>query len=180
MKKIIGLVGETGSGKDAFCQHIEATFRPVFCFRFSNPLSEVLGIFFDEIKKEDQQWLGENLRKRFGNNILGEAVAKKVKNIEEGIIILNGIRAFEEFEMIKKIGGEIIYITADSETRWQRVQKRGEKKDDSLSYKKFLELEEAKTELLIPKIAQKADFKIENNGSREFFHEEIKKTIEKI
>jgi len=179
-KKIIGLVGETGSGKDTFYHYVEKNFKPVFSFRFSDCLSEVLRIFFNEIKKEDQQWLGENLRKRFGNNILGEALAKKIKNIKKGIIILNGIRAFEEFEMIKKMGGKIVYITADSKIRWQRLQKRGEKKDDSLPYRKFLELERAKTEVLIPKIAQKADFKTENNNSEEFFYREIKKIIKKI
>ncbi len=179
-KKIIGLVGETGSGKDTFCHYIEKSFEPVFCFRFSDCLSKILKIFFNEIKKEDQQWLGENLRKRFGNNILGEAVAKKIKNIKKGIIILNGIRAFEEFEMIKKIGGRIVYITADSKIRWQRLQKRGEKKDDSLPYGKFLELEKAKTEILISKIAQKSDFRVENNNSKEFFYREIKKITEKI
>ncbi len=175
MKKIIGIVGETGSGKDAFCEYVKRNFKNVFIFRFSQPLTEALRIFFDEVKKEDQQWLAPALRKRFGNNVLGEAIKKKIKKIKKGIILLNGIRVWEEFKMIKKLGGRVVYITADSKIRWQRVSKRGEKKDDKISYKKFLKLEKAKTETLIREIGKKADFRIENNGTKQQLYQEIKK-----
>lgn len=181
MKKIIGIVGETGSGKDVFCQHIKRTVKgPVFWFRFSDPLSEILRILFAEIKKQDQQWLGKTLRERYGNDILAKAMVQKIKNIKNGLIILNGVRYWEEFKMIKKLGGKVIYITAEPKIRWQRLRKRGEKKDDSSSYRKFLKKEKAKTEILIPKIGKKADFKIENNGSLESFYEKISKMIKRI
>ena len=177
-KKIIGLTGETGSGKDSFCDYIKENYRKVFCFRFSEPLTEVLKIFFDSVKKEDQQWLGSVLRSRFGNNILGEAIIKKIKNIEDGIIILNGIRAESESEMIKNMGGKIVYITADSKIRWQRVQSRKEKADDGVPYEKFLEMEKAATESFISQISKTADCKIDNNNSKELFYQEIKKIID--
>lgn len=180
MKKIIGLVGETGSGKDTFCDYLKRVRKDVFVFRFSQPLTEALKIFFDEVKKEDQQWLAKVLRQRFGNNILGEAIVKKIKNIKRGTIILNGVRVWEEFKMIKKLGGKIIYITADSKIRWQRVTRRGEKKDDKTSYQKFLKMEKAASEILIPQIGKKADFKIENNGSIKDFHQKIESILEKI
>lgn len=179
-KKIIGLVGETGSGKDTFCEYVKRNFKNVFVFRFSEPLSETLKIFLEEVKKEDQQWLAIALRKRFGNNVLGEAIKKKIKNIKKGLIILDGLRAWEEFKMIKRWGGKIIYITADSKTRWQRVRKRGEKKDDSFPYRNFLEREKAATEFLIPKMGQKADFKIENNGSKQLFCKKTQKIINNL
>jgi len=180
-KFIIGLTGETGSGKDTFCQYIQKTVKkPVFCFRFSDPLSETLKIFFDEVKKEDQQWLGKILRQRFGDDILAKAISKRIKNIKRGVVILNGIRYWEEYEMIKKLGGKIFYLTADQKLRWQRLRKRGEKKDDFSSFKKFLEREKAKTEILIPQIGKRADFKIENNSSKRNFYQEIKKIITKL
>ena len=180
MKKIVGLVGETGSGKDTSCDYFKKNYKNVFCFRFSNPLSDVLRIFFDEIKKEDQQWLAPILRERFGNNILGKAIKKKIKSIKKGIIILNGVRMWEEYKMIKSLRGKIIYITADSKIRWQRISKRGEKKDDKIPYQKFLKMEKAETEILIPKIGKKADFKIENNGSKQNLNQEIRQIVNKI
>ena len=179
MKKIIiGLTGEIGAGKDTFCDHIvKVSQGPVFCFKFSDPLSEVLKVFFDEVSREDQQWLAIILRERFGKDILAKAIKKKINNIQEGLIILNGIRYREEFDMIKKIAGKIIYITADSKLRWQRLQDRGEKKDDSAPYEKFLELGKAATESLIQEMGKEADFKIENNGSLEEFYSAIDKLI---
>jgi len=174
MKKIIGLTGEMGAGKDTFCDHIiKASQEPVFCFKFSDPLSEVLKVFFDKVSREDQQWLAITLRERFGKDILAKAIKKKINNIEEGLIILNGIRYREEFNMIKKMAGKIIYITADSKLRWQRLQDRGEKKDDSAPYEKFLELEKAATESLIQEMGKEADLKIDNNGSFEEFYSRI-------
>lgn len=180
-KIIIGLIGETGSGKDTFCERVKKTVKePVFCFRFSDTLSEILTILFGEVKKEDQQWLVALLRERFGENILGDIMARRIKNIDNGIIILNGVRMPQEVEMIKALGGKTIYITADSKIRWERVNRRAEKKDDASSYEKFLEKEKAKSEIQIPEIGKNADFRIENNGSREDFFQQIDETIKKL
>jgi len=180
MPHVLGLVGETGSGKDTFCQYFKKKFKKVYCFRFSDPLTQALRIFFDEVKKEDQQWLAISLRKRFGSNILGEAIAKRIKTIKKGIIILDGLRVFEEYEMIKDLGGKIIYITATPKVRWQRIQDRREKKDDKVSFEKFLEIEKAKTENLIGKIGKKADFKIENNGTLGELYQKLDELLEKL
>jgi dephospho-CoA kinase len=179
-KKIIGITGATGSGKDTLCNFIKDNYQNVFCFRFSQPLSEVLGIFFNDIKKEDQQWLATTLRERFGKEILWEAIKKKIESVKEGIVLLNGIRFLEEYEGIKKLGGKIIYINAESKLRWERVRMRGEKKDDDVPYEKFLEMEKAATEVLIAQIGQKADMAIGNNSSVEDFYVKIKEALEKI
>ncbi len=182
MKKIIiGLTGEIGAGKDTFCDHvIKVSQGPVFCLKFSQPLSEVLKIFFDEVTRNDQQWLGVVLRERFGEDILAKALLKKINSIDKGIILLNGIRYWQEYNMVKDLDGTMIYITADSKLRWQRLQNRGEKKDDSAPYEKFLELEKAVTESLIQEMGKKADLKIENNGSLEEFHKKTDNLIKDL
>jgi dephospho-CoA kinase len=148
--------------------------------RFGDPIREALAIFIDEKRKEDQQWLGLVLRDRFGGDAIWHALKKKIKKTKKQIIVFNGIRFFDEFNNIKKTGGIMVYITADSKIRWQRIKNRGEKKDDSVSYKKFLQIEKAGTEIFIPKIGKKADFLIENNGSKKEFYNEIKKVLKKI
>jgi len=180
MRKIIGLVGETGAGKDTFADYVAEKNKNVFVFRFSQPLTEALKIFLKEIKKEDQQWLATCLRERFGKDILAQAIKKRIESIREGIIILNGVRMWEEYEMIRSLKGRMIYITASPKIRWQRLQTRKEKKDDKISYKKFLKLEKAETEILISKIGRKADFKIENNKTRKEFYQKIDQTLKKL
>lgn len=179
-KILIGLTGEIGSGKDTFCGYLKENYKNVFVFRFSDALSDVLKMFFDAVKREDQQWLGALLKERFGSDILVRALIKKANNISEGTVILNGIRAEGEEQKIKENGGKIIYITADQKVRWERVKIRGEKADDNVPYEKFLEMAKASAELQIPGIGKRADFKIENNGSRKEFYKEVKKLIDSI
>lgn len=178
MKQLIGLTGEIGAGKDTFCQYVKENYQNVFVFRFSDALTDVLRMFFDSIKREDQQWLGSSLKERFGGDILVRALVRKANNINEGIIIFNGIRAEGEAKTIKENGGKILYITAEQKIRWERVCIRKEKADDDVPYEKFIEIEKASAELPIPGIGKTADFKIENNGSKESFYGEIKKLIE--
>jgi len=176
-KIIIGLTGEMGSGKDTFCNLVKENYENVFVFRFSDPLTEILKMFFDDVKREDQQWLGPLLKQKFGADVLLKALIRKAKNIKQGIIIFNGIRAEGEAKSVKEIQGKIIYITAESKKRWERVCKRKEKADDDVSYENFLKMHEAETEIPIPKIGEQAEVKIENNGTKQDFYNKIKKVL---
>jgi len=180
MKKIIGLAGEIGAGKDTFCDCLKENYENVYFFRFSDALTEVLKIFFDEIKREDQQWLSLTLREKFGGDILLKALAKKIDAVKEGIIVLNGVRRPSDMEAVKSTGGKVVYVTADEKVRWERVKIRKEKADDNVSFEKFQELCGAEAEQQISIVGKNADFKIENNGTKEEFCNEIKKVIEKI
>jgi dephospho-CoA kinase len=177
MKKIIGIIGEMGSGKDTFSEYVKKNYDNVFVLRFSDALTEALKIFFDEVKREDLQWLSTQLREKFGQDILVKALIKKIKNINDGIIILNGVRRPDDFKALKEFGGKLVYIIADLKKRWERVIMRKEKADDDVSFEKFLEMGKAEAESLITKIAKEADFKIENNGSKEDLYQNIENLI---
>ncbi len=180
MKKIIGIVGEMGTGKDTFCEYVKKEYDNVYFLRFSDGLTEALKIFFDDIKREDQQWLSSALRERFGGDILVKALIKKVNSINDGIIILNGVRRPDDFKALREIGGKLVYITADVKKRWERVVIRKEKADDDVPFEKFLELGKAEAEQLITVIGAEADFTIENSGTKEELYEQIKKIIDSI
>ncbi len=173
MSRLIGVVGMPGAGKDTFCDYFSDVKNSVEILKFSDPLSEILRIFFDEVKREDQQWLVNNLRERFGKDILAKAIEKKVKSSESDYILLNGVRLWEDFEMVKRLGGEMVYIKTDAEKRWKRLKKRGEKKDDDVSFEKFLKLDNGRTEKNIREIGKGSDVTIENNGSLDEFKDKI-------
>jgi len=183
MKKIIiGLVGETGAGKGAFVSYLQKKLKSknFFKLRFSDALSQALLIFFDEVKKQDQQWLGAVLREKFGQDVLAKSIEKKIKNIKNGLILVDGIRLKEEEDMIRKNGGKIVYITAPSKIRWQRLGKRGEKKDDKVSFNKFLKIEQAITERHIKEIGNRADYRIDNSGLFVSFYQQIDKFLKNL
>jgi dephospho-CoA kinase len=180
---IIGVVGETGSGKNTFCQKVRETKAPVEIVSSSIVLREALRNFLpnEDITKEDLQWMALVLFDRFGPDVLSSAIKKRLLESKEKIALFDGVRMKADYEMLRGIGARVVYVTADSKIRWQRVQSRGEKKDDKSTYEEFLEREKAGTETAIPEIGAKADFKIENNDSLEELYvkiEEFLKTVE--
>ena len=176
-KKIIAVVGQTGSGKDTFCDILKKKHPDALLVRFSDPLSKILGIFFDGIKKEDQQWLASTLRDRFGEDILMKAMSRRLEKAEEQLILVNGIRVKEELEAVKEKGGLIVYISLDVKTRWERVKERNERKDDDVDFEKFLQIDEGRTEVQIKDMEQKADVVIDNSGTLEDLREKCEKLI---
>ena len=179
-KKIIGLIGEMGAGKDTFCDYLKESYQNVYFLKFSDALTEILKMFFDDVKREDQQWLSSALRERFGQDVLVKALVKKIEKITDGIIILNGVRRPDDFKALRSIGGKLIYVTADVKLRWERVKVRGEKADDDVPFEKFVEMGKAEAESLITAIGVQADIKIENNGSKEEFYQKVKESIDSI
>lgn len=178
-KIIIGLVGESGSGKDTVAKYLEEKYGAKL-MRFADPLKEILHIFFDKISREDQQWLAMELRNRFGNDIFPKALKRRIKN-ECGLAVVNGIRFEEDHKFVKNFEcGYIMYITADQELRWKRSVKRSEKSDDSMSFDKFQETEKYETEIHIPEIGKKADFKIINDKDLEFLLKSVDEIMAKI
>ncbi len=163
-KQIIGIIGENGSGKDTFCGFFQKHLPEAEFLKFSDPLVAVLKIFFKEVSREDMQWLANNLRERFGGDILTKAIERKIENSEKSVFVLNGLRVMDDYLFLQKKGGKLVYVTADERTRWERLQKRNEKKDDNVSFEEFLEREKDSTEKEIPEIGENAEFFIDNNG----------------
>jgi len=166
-KIIIGLVGESGSGKDTVADYLRDKHGAIL-MRFADPLRETLSLYVENISREDLQWFSFALRNRFGNKVLSEALRKKIDSISEGIVFINGMRVLEDYDFVKSFPNSyVIYVTLDQKSRWERIFGRGEKSDDAVSLEKFQEMEKAEIEVNIPKIGEKADFRIENTGTKE-------------
>jgi len=178
-KVVIGLVGETGSGKDTIANYLQEKYG-VWLMRFADPLKDTLKIYFDQFSKDDQQWLAMAFRKRFGNDILGRALKQKVENAE-GLISINGLRMPEDYDFVRSFSPSvIIYVTADQKLRWERTSSRGEKTDDKMDFAYFQELEKAETEVHIPEIGAKADFTIRNEKDLEHLLSEADRIMAEI
>ncbi|MCX6767007.1 MAG: AAA family ATPase [Candidatus Moranbacteria bacterium] len=166
-KIIIGLVGESGSGKDTVADYLKEKYGAIL-MRFADPLRETLSLYVENISREDLQWFSFALRNRFGNKVLSETLRKKIEPIKEGIVFINGMRVLEDYDFVKSFPNSyVVYVTLDQKSRWERIYTRKEKSDDKVSFEKFQEMERAEIEVNIPKIGEKADFRLENTGTKE-------------
>jgi dephospho-CoA kinase len=179
-KIIIGLVGESGSGKDTVADYLEEKYGAIL-MRFADPLRETLSLYVQNFSREDLQWFSFALRNRFGNKVLSEALRKKIDLIDEGIVFINGMRVPEDYGFVKSFPNSyVVYVTLDQKSRWQRIYNRKEKSDDKVSLEKFQEMERAEIEVSIPKIGEKADFRIENMGTKEELFAQVDELIHSL
>jgi len=178
-RTVIGLLGESGSGKDTVANYLKDKYGAKL-MRFADPIKETLNIYFEKSSREDQQWLALEFRKRFGLDILSRALRKKIDNAD-GLIVINGIRFWEDYNFVESFRpGQTIYVTADQKLRWARTAGRGEKADDNITFEKFQELERVETEVHIPEIGGKADYVIRNEKDLELLLGSVDEVMAKI
>lgn len=179
-KIIVGLLGETGSGKDTVAKYLKKKYGAKL-MRFADPIKDTLSIYFDKLSKEDQAWLYLVFKNRFGEDILSKAMAKRLNDEKSQLIIINGVRMPSDYDFVKKYpDSQVLYITASEKTRWQRVTSRFEKSDDNISLEKFKELDRVETEIHIPEIGAKADKIIHNEKDLEYLLGEVDKYMTEL
>lgn len=177
---VIGLVGESGSGKDTVAYHLRDVYGSVM-LRFSDPIKDILRMFFEKPSREDQSWVAIEFKKRFGKDIFCRAMDRKITFVED-LASVNGLRYMEDLEYLRKFPRSVlIYVTANQHLRWERTVGRGEKSDDAVSFEKFVEMEASlETERDIPEIGKNADFTLRNEGTLEELMEKTEEIMQKI
>lgn len=177
---IIGLVGEKLAGKDTAANYLVQKSGAEH-FRFADILDSILEELNLPISRENEVALGLGLRKIFGEHVLVKALEKRLRKSWAKLIIVNGIR-MDEMEVVKSWeGAQIIYITAPAQVRFERYQNRREKADDAvMDFEQFVKQDSGPTEVAIPELGKKADFKIENTGNLEDLHKKLDDVISKF
>jgi dephospho-CoA kinase len=165
-KLYVGLIGEMGSGKSLISNLLEKHFQAKI-LASSQLLRKALGIFLDDLARKDFIWFTEQLINKYGKDIISKAVFKAMRESKNKIVVFNGVRLPIDCENLKNENGILVYITASSKLRWNRVLGRKEKADDGAPYNKFMEMQKAETEKYIPELGIQADYQIINDGTLE-------------
>jgi len=174
---IIGLTGTKASGKGIIAEILkEKGF--VYSSTSDRVREEAEARKIINYVIKDLQDIGNDLRERFGTDILVKRTLKKLKDAKDSVI--DGIRNLGEIEELKKQGAIIIGVDAPQEQRFERILKRG-RQSDPKDLKGFLKMEkrdlgegEKNSGQQTAKCIEAADYKIMNNGTLE----ELKQKIE--
>lgn len=178
--KIIGAVGQIGSGKDTVIMYISN--------RLSIPTISIGDIAREIARNEGLPATRENLQKitqkryeQFGNTYFIEETIRKIKHANIDRMLITGIRAPTDVTTLRKNFHDnflLICVTANKKTRFQRLAKRAEPRDPK-TWKEFRDQDEAEEEIFqLTEACKLADLRIENNGTAEELFQNVDKIIE--
>jgi len=184
--KIIGMTGTLASGKTSVMDFFLSRFSSSYFVSLSEIIKEELLKEGKELKRENFIEKGNELRKKYGAQILVEVATLTLPSIKSDlIVIIDGIRNPGEIEYLReKFGKDFVLIAVDApkELRFKRLLERG-KEGDPKTFEEFEKIDEVDNGKGQPEYGQRvgdclklADYLIINDGSVE----ELNKKLEEI
>jgi dephospho-CoA kinase len=176
---ILGITGTLGAGKGSVVEHLKS--KGFVQYSTSGLLGEILDKEGKPKTRDFFSPLATSLQKEYP----GGAVEKnyREKYLEEKPLnaIFEAIHRLSEANFIRSVGGKIIGVDADLETRFKRtvVRKEGEKDSSNFEdFKKQIAIEEegggdASRDNNIRAVINSADYKLLNNGTLEELYAQI-------
>lgn len=177
-KLIIGLVGQAGCGKGTAADYLREKYGAGYV-RFSGILGNILEQLSVEKTRDNFIALSEALRKLYGEDVLSFAVEKAALSAPQDIVVVDGIRRLEDIVALEPLPQfKLLSIEVPAKMRYERMKKRGEKATEStMTWEKFMEEENAPTEVTIPEAMSRAWRALVNDGTKEQFETLVRQTM---
>lgn len=172
---IIGISGTNGSGKDTLAQILVADFGWYFVSVTDILRAEVKRRGLPPERRYTSQVSGE-WRRRHGLGVLIDKAVEEFKKQNrpyEGLVI-SSLRNPGEADELHRLGGQLVWVDADPQVRYQRVESRLRGPEDHKTYEQFLAEEQAEmhhhgsdpTALDMAAVKAKADIFISNDSDK--------------
>lgn len=181
--KIIGMSGTNGSGKDTLGEILAEKHGYLFI-----SVSDLLRI---ECRKRDLEVSRENLRtisaewrREYGLGVLVDKAVEFAEHQGRPGVVASPMRNVGEAQHLQDIGGTLIWVDADPQLRYGRIQQgnRGRAGEDDKTYEQFQAEEAAEMHPSDPNdpsvlnmagVKALADFTLINEGSLEDLHQQV-------
>ena len=174
--KIIGVIGQNGTGKDEVLKYLRAEYDVPF-LSTGDMVREIAAKEGKESTRENLQEISERYFREFGRGCFVKLAAEKIKRNGWTVGGISGIRSADDVKVLKDaIDGDFILVNvyvSNPKVRFERMLARHEGRDPH-TYEQFLRNDKAEEEIFhIQSAGQSADFTISNNGTLGDLHREI-------
>ncbi|MDD5722514.1 MAG: AAA family ATPase [Syntrophales bacterium] len=178
--KVIGAIGQNGSGKDEVLKYLKATCRVPF-FSTGDMVREIAGKEGVEATRDNLRAISERYFRERGEGCFVRLLAEKIGREEAQIVGISGIRSLADVTILKDFFGDdfiLIHVTMnDPRQRYERMVTRGEERDPH-SYEQFLALDRAEEDLFhVEEAGRQANYSIANNGTLADLHRAIDQLV---
>ncbi len=178
--KVLAIVGMPGSGKSEALKAIEKRGVPIFNMGdvVTRIEPEKRGIKqIDEYKENE---IRRDIRKKLGPAAIAIVIAEEIEKTKAEIIAIAGLHSFAELEHFRKKFNDlyIIALGVSKETRFKRLLKREYRAldKDAFEHREKRYSEDFDT----AEIMEKAEYKIDNEGSLKELQKQVGEILDKI
>jgi len=178
--KVIGAVGQNGSGKDEVLKYLKAACGIHF-FSTGDMVRQIATEKGLEATRDNLRAISERWFRERGEGCFVRLLAERIKREENQTAGISGIRSLADVTILRETFGDdfiLIRVTmADPRQRYERMVARGEERDPR-SYEQFLALDRKEEELFhIEEAGRQAQYTIGNDGTLEDLHRAIDKLL---
>jgi dephospho-CoA kinase len=180
LMKIIGAIGENGSGKDEILKYLKEQFNVPF-LGTGDMVRDIARMEGKEPTRDNLGEISSRYFQQFGNGYFVKLVAERIKKNGWKVAGISGIRSLDDVTILKEMLGInfiLVSVTvSDQKERFRRMLSRGSQRDPD-TYTKFLELDAREESIFKIREATKvADYRITNDGSLQDLHKNIEEFV---
>src|SRR5262245_15326427 len=178
---LIGLTGRNASGKGEVARYLQR--KSFYYYSLSDAIRDEIRSRGEDPTRERLIIVGNELRQRYGSNILAERVLAKIEDDKHYVI--DSIRNPAEVETFRTAKHfKLIRIEAPAETRFQRILKR-QRESDPRTLEEFVALENREAEgddtsQNLVKVELMADCMVTNDAAVEMLYRQIDELLPRL
>jgi dephospho-CoA kinase len=178
--KVIGAVGENGSGKDEVLKYLKARYGVPF-FSTGDMVREVAAQECVEPTRDNLRAISERYFREKGEGCFVRLLAERIRRDGEVRVGISGIRSLVDVQILREVFGEafiLIHVSvSDPRRRYERMVKRAEERDPQ-QYEQFLIQDKAEEALFhITEAGEQADYTISNDKTLADLHKAIDRLV---
>lgn len=180
--KVIGVVGQNGSGKDEVLKYLDKKYGVPY-LATGDMVREIAAKEGLPTTRENLGKISERYFKQYGKGCFVRLLGEKIRQSGQKAMGISGIRSSDDIDILREMFGKdfilIDVYVSDPKERYSRMTKRGQARDPQ-SYEQFLSQEKEEEAIFhIKEAEQTADYSIANDGALDDLHREIDKLVAK-
>ena len=178
--KVIGAVGQNGSGKDEILKYLKAAYGVPF-FSTGDMVRRIAAEEGLEATRDNLRAISERWFRERGEGCFVRLLAERIKEETYRTVGISGIRSLADVTILRESFGDdfiLIRVTmSDPKQRYERMVARGEERDPH-SYEQFLALDRKEEALFhVEEAGRQAQYTIGNDETLEDLHRAIDKLL---
>jgi len=175
--KVIGFCGFPGSGKSTAIEAVADIGKII-------TMGDVIR---NEVMKRNLVLndvnlgiIAKELRQIGGPDIIAEKCVELIKTLNTDIVIIDGLRSFDEVKVFRKIWKfPIIAIILNEKARYKRLFTRG-RPDDPRNLDELKRRDDREINFGLKEVVEEADYKIKNDSTIKKFQKKVRKIFLEI